>query len=74
MSQPKLAIRDVEKLIRLLDRSQRNLFNVVVDHLVVHLMFLEIVEREVFGEDPDLRERMARAAEVVAGWRKQDEG
>jgi hypothetical protein len=71
MSEPKREIREVEKQIRLLDRGQRRLFQAVVD--LVRLMLLEIVKREGFGEDPDLRERMAKAAQVVAAWRKQHE-
>ena len=70
---PKIQMRDVEKLVRILDRSQRRLFNVTIDHLVVQLMLLEIIEREIFGEDPELRERMAKAAHVVEGWRKKEE-
>ena len=69
-TEPKIRMRDVEKLIKILDRSQKRLFNVVVDHLTVQLMLLEIIEREVYGEDPELRTRMANAAKIVAAWKK----
>jgi hypothetical protein len=69
---PKIEMRDVEKLLRILNRSQKRLFNVTIDHLVVQLMLLEIIEREVFGEDPDLGKRMAKASQVVEAWRKEE--